>query len=283
MYGKRSFGDAFNSKVSERVVSIIAKEVGFQGIQPAALETLSNSLGSCEFQKLLIKSHLYAELGNRAKPNVHDITKSLYDAKVDIPSFEHYLSDTMSSINSTHLASKGQKYLRLSRSDKSTLESTPEFLPSDNEDSDEEEEQESIRPSYVSENFPTFPSKHSFRQTPIYIKRPDDPQKVRELNSEQSRTVEENLKKLMATENQILKESSGIQVIEDEYMMPIVNYEGFLQRRKKSKQKGTTLNVEGSNEPKINTTTLEQVEEEDEEQQQQMMEGVEEEVEEHKE
>lgn len=106
---------------------------------------------------------------------------------------------------------------------------------------------------------------------------------MRELNSEQSRTVEENLKKLMATENQILKESSGIQVIEDEYMMPIVNYEGFLQRRKKSKQKGTTLNVEGSNEPKINTTTLEQVEEEDEEQQQQMMEGVEEEVEEHKE
>ncbi|KAG1461279.1 hypothetical protein G6F56_005761 [Rhizopus delemar] len=274
MYGKRSFGDAFNSKVSERVVSIIAKEVGFQGIQPAALETLSNSLGSY-LERLLIKSHLYAELGNRAKPNVHDITKSLYDAKVDIPSFEYYLSDTMTS--------KGKKYLRLSRSDKSTLESTPEFLPSDNEDSDEEEEQESIRPSYVSENFPTFPSKHSFRQTPIYIKRPDDPQKVRELNSEQSRTVEENLKKLMATENQILKESSGIQVIEDEYMMPIVNYEGFLQRRKKSKQKGTTLNVEGSNEPKINTTTLEQVEEEDEEQQQQMMEGVEEEVEEHKE
>ncbi len=76
---------------------------------------------------------------------------------------------------------------------------------------------------------------------------------MRELNSEQSRTVEENLKKLMATENQILRESSGIQVIEDEFMMPIVNYEGFLQRRKRSKQKGTTLNVEGSNEPKINT------------------------------
>lgn len=49
MYGKRSFGDAFTSEVSEKVVSIIAKEVGFQAIQPAALETLSNSLGSCKF------------------------------------------------------------------------------------------------------------------------------------------------------------------------------------------------------------------------------------------
>ncbi|KAG1049356.1 hypothetical protein G6F43_008313 [Rhizopus delemar] len=212
MYGKRSFGDAFTSEVSEKVVSIIAKEVGFEAIQPAALETLSNSLGSY-LERLLIKAHLYAEL----------------------------------------VAGKGRKYLRLVKSSESTIESTPEFLPSDNEDSDEEEEQDSIRPSYVSQHFPTFPSKHSFRQTPIYIKRPDDPQKVRELNSEQSRTVEENLKKLMATENQILRESSGIQVIEDEYMMPIVNYEGFLQRRKRSKQKGTTLNVEGSNEPKINT------------------------------
>lgn len=90
---------------------------------------------------------------------------------------------------------------------------------------------------------------------------------MRELNSQQSRTVEENLKKLMATENQILKETTGIQVVEDEYMMPIVNYEGFLQRRKKSKQKGTTLNVEGSNQPKDNSNmqTAEQQQEEGEE------------------
>lgn len=71
----------------------------------------------------------------------------------------------------------------------------------------------------------------------------------------------------MATENQILKETTGIQVVEDEYMMPIVNYEGFLQRRKKSKQKGTTLNVEGSNQPKDNSNmqTVEQQQEEGEE------------------
>lgn len=48
MYGKRSFGDAFTLEISQRVISIIAKEAGFDAIQPAALESLTNLLGSCE-------------------------------------------------------------------------------------------------------------------------------------------------------------------------------------------------------------------------------------------
>lgn len=48
MNGKRSLGDAFTSDINEKVVSIIAKETGFQGIQPQALDSLSNILGSCK-------------------------------------------------------------------------------------------------------------------------------------------------------------------------------------------------------------------------------------------
>jgi hypothetical protein len=48
MNGKRSLADAFASEASEKVVSIVAKETGFQGIQPVALESLSNILGSCK-------------------------------------------------------------------------------------------------------------------------------------------------------------------------------------------------------------------------------------------
>lgn len=80
---------------------------------------------------------------------------------------------------------------------------------------------------------------------------------MRELNSEQSRTVEENLKKLMSAENQLLRQANVesatallSSTINNNLMMPIVNYEGFIQRRKRSKQSGTTLNVEGSDEPK---------------------------------
>jgi hypothetical protein len=95
----------------------------------------------------------------------------------------------------------------------------------------------------------------------VYINRPDDPQKVRELNSEQSRTVEENLKKLMSAENKLLRQANedsasvlfeSTSTTASSIMMPIVNYEGFIQRRKRQKQSGTTLNVEGSDEPKTN-------------------------------
>ena len=72
--------------------------------------------------------------------------------------------------------------------------------------------------------------------------------------------MEENLKKLMSAENQLLRQasedsataliSSTSNIINSSIMMPIVNYEGFIQRRKRSRQSGTTLNVEGSDDPK---------------------------------
>lgn len=55
----------------------------------------------------------------------------------------------------------------------------------------------------------------------------------------------------MSAENQLLRQSNADTLLvptsaANNIMMPIVNYEGFLQRRKRSKQSGTTLNVEGS-------------------------------------
>ncbi|GAA5799209.1 Bromodomain associated-domain-containing protein [Helicostylum pulchrum] len=254
MSTKRSSSDVFTSEANEKVVAIIAKETGFQGIQPQAMESLSNILGSY-IEKMLTSAHLFAELGNRAKPNIHDITRSLENVGIQINTFQEYLA---THINDNETVTKTSKYFKTAKSNKSTLEQIPEFLPSENEESDEEDEDtENGVPTYVPPHLPSFPSKHSFRQTPIYIQRPDDPQKVRELNSEQSRTVEENLKKLMSAENQLLRQAnveSATALLSttkgNNIMMPIVNYEGFIQRRKRSKISGTTLNVEGSDELK---------------------------------
>lgn len=64
----------------------------------------------------------------------------------------------------------------------------------------------------------------------------------------------------MSAENQLLRQANvdsanallSSTKKSNNIMMPIVNYESFRQRRKIQKQSGTTLNVEGSDEPKSN-------------------------------
>jgi hypothetical protein len=76
----------------------------------------------------------------------------------------------------------------------------------------------------------------------VYIDRPDNPQRVRELNSQQSRTVEENLKRLMSAESDIIRQrelasrETTISPLVDLNLTPIVNYETNLQRRKRAKR-----------------------------------------------
>lgn len=55
-------------------------------------------------------------------------------------------------------------------SDETTVEPVPDFLPSDNEDDDEDrpdEVDDSTSAPYVPPHMPKFPSRHSFKQTPV--------------------------------------------------------------------------------------------------------------------
>lgn len=54
--------------------------------------------------------------------------------------------------------------------DETTVEAVPDFLPSDNEDDDDErpdETDDSTTAPYVPPHMPKFPSRHSFKQTPV--------------------------------------------------------------------------------------------------------------------
>lgn len=77
------------------------------------------------------------------------------------------------------------------------------------------------------------------RNVQVYIKRPDDPQKIRELNSQQSRIVEENLKRLMSAENKLIRKrrlpEDALPEDDEILRVPIVNYETSMQRRKRAK------------------------------------------------
>ncbi|KAI9266510.1 Bromodomain associated-domain-containing protein [Phascolomyces articulosus] len=233
----------FTHAVNCKAVSLIIREAGFDSIQRSALENLSNVLEQY-LENLLSTTHKYAELASRSKPNYHDILRSLDDYDIQLASFGNYLDQSRQNGNFVPIPT--------TKEERDNSEKNIQFLPSDDENDDEEEDDEdddnSVKkepsqiplPDYVPDYFPKFPSRHSFRQTPVYIHRPDDPQRVRELNSQQSRIVEENLKRLMSAENQLLRRSERSKDDSLDITVPIVNYEGALQRRKRVKRTRST-------------------------------------------
>ncbi|KAI8372216.1 hypothetical protein BD560DRAFT_395495 [Blakeslea trispora] len=142
----------FITEANQKIVSFIAKETGFDGIEKPALGSFANALSSY-FERVFHQAHRLAELGNRTRPNIYDMTRSLETQGLDLSSFQNHLEQhpTWTPIKTP--------------TKPITVEKTPNFLPSDNEDSDEEEEEE-VAP-YVPRHLPNFPSKHSFRQTPV--------------------------------------------------------------------------------------------------------------------
>lgn len=102
----------FAFHVNSHAVSLLAKKCGFDSIQRSALHTLTETLEDCEFffpvtmrdsktdtpsntpdlENLLAKTHLYAELGNRTRPNYHDVIRSLEESGIQLSEFGNYLN-----------------------------------------------------------------------------------------------------------------------------------------------------------------------------------------------
>ncbi|ORY90385.1 hypothetical protein BCR43DRAFT_499223 [Syncephalastrum racemosum] len=219
----------FILQLQSRVISLLAKEAGYDAIQTSALHTLNDRMESY-MEKLLQSAHGFAELANRHKPNYYDLTRAFTQSGVQLTSFGEYLQKLKADDHLQRLAPQPEASVK-------EEEKIPQFLPSDDEE-EESDEEESTIPSYVPDHMPKFPSKHSYKQTPVYIRRPDDPQRVRELNSQQSRVVEENLKRLMSAENQLVRppEPDGLDM-----MGPVVNYESAAQRKKRVKRAASSL------------------------------------------
>ncbi|KAF9963071.1 hypothetical protein BGZ65_006136 [Modicella reniformis] len=219
-----------------KLVSVLALDAGFEGITASALETLTRTFENYT-QQLYSIAHSFAEL--------------------ETPLLRGPLQETIAK----HQRKKEKKTVLLD----SDIE--------DNTDSDDEEPATTSLPetkvtarTIVPDHLPPFPSKHSYKQTPVFVKRPTDPQKIRELNAEQSRLVESNLKRLMAAENKVAmaaahKDGSSVGVTTDLLMvkeepeseesidrraltkleaLPVVNYE-FSRRQQQlsaSKREG---------------------------------------------
>jgi hypothetical protein len=53
-----------------------------------------------------------------------------------------------------------------------------------------------VRSAYIPKHFPEFPSKHTYRHTPVFTEREQDPRRIRERATEDGRHGEEALRKL---------------------------------------------------------------------------------------
>lgn len=54
--------------------------------------------------------------------------------------------------------------------------------------------------AYIPKHFPPFPSKHTYKATPVFTERENDPRKIREKATEEGILAEQSLRKLMAAQ-----------------------------------------------------------------------------------
>lgn len=54
--------------------------------------------------------------------------------------------------------------------------------------------------AYIPTHFPPFPSKHTYKSTPVFTQRETDPRKIREKATEEGLLAEQSLRKLMAAQ-----------------------------------------------------------------------------------
>lgn len=52
--------------------------------------------------------------------------------------------------------------------------------------------------NYIPPNFPAYPSQHTFKSTPVFSKREEDPRRIRELAMEEGRLAEEAIRRLLS-------------------------------------------------------------------------------------
>jgi transcription initiation factor TFIID subunit 8 len=63
--------------------------------------------------------------------------------------------------------------------------------------------------AYIPKHFPAFPSKHTYKSTPVFAKRESDPRRIREKAAEEGIQSEKSLRKLMVEQKRGLQNRKG--------------------------------------------------------------------------
>ncbi|KAF3482639.1 bromodomain associated domain-containing protein [Arthroderma uncinatum] len=198
-------------------------EVGFDGIEPVVLDSFRNNVEERTIYRLLFQLIIYVDVRfvDQKKMIALDMLHFLSYVRHSMTSsrrvqpipqdFEHALR--YHSIRVDSLRPHLKAFPHTIQSSPSTPTTKSSLLTPPPEDDDDEPiparnfaflgpelnvtNDDSKRTSYIPKNFPRFPSKHTYQETPVYAtKREMNPEKIRERATEEGRLGEEALRKL---------------------------------------------------------------------------------------
>ncbi|KAL1916278.1 uncharacterized protein VTP21DRAFT_5895 [Calcarisporiella thermophila] len=226
---------AVNAEVSaavcQKVISLICKRVGFDAVKRSALETLSDLFGTYIVQ-LFRLTNAYAQHSNRSRPNIHDLEHVLTETGLKKMNIEEFFRAAAIEISNDDLA----KIFPITESEENTIEQT---LPLKLLEGDMTEDQ----PEYVPDFLPKFPSQYTYKRTPVYVHRIDNPQHLREINQAQTRLAADSLKHFLVAENRNTHTQDATSDNALSTYFPLVNYEFAIQLRKPLPIQGQTKSV----------------------------------------
>ncbi|KAI9735960.1 MAG: hypothetical protein M1834_001426 [Cirrosporium novae-zelandiae] len=169
-----------------RSIGIVLDRIGFDGVDIFAAESFR--AGVEEYMVHMVAAIRRSMLScRRTQPTPQDFEQALSFMHVStsalIPHLQPPVSPDVSQVLSLDLKSSDD-FPRLPR--------LPFLRPDLTGNTDRSQR------SYIPQHFPSFPSRHTYKETPDFPNREDDPRKVRERATAEGRLGEEALRKLVA-------------------------------------------------------------------------------------
>ncbi|KAL2825021.1 hypothetical protein BDW59DRAFT_172529 [Aspergillus cavernicola] len=175
--------ESYVNNTMSRVIRQSLRDCGFDIADPLAVEGFRNAA-----EEYLLKLSSYVRTSMLSSRRLQPIP----------PDFEYALKRHSLPVDSLH------PYLKPSPK----IEPIPTQLPSPPSEDDDDfktlpflgpqlsGEDDRVRSPYIPKHFPEFPSKHTYRHTPVFTERERDPRKIRERAADDGRHGEEALRKL---------------------------------------------------------------------------------------
>ncbi|CAG8224214.1 unnamed protein product [Penicillium olsonii] len=173
--------DAHIDHLMTRAIGQTLKETGFDVAQPAALSGLC---GATEEYMLRLSGFVRQSMlsSRRIQPIPIDFEHAMKRVRLDLDDLLPHLKPAASDV-------PAPQFLPSPPPENEMTKSLPFLTALSSED-------DRATRAYIPQHFPSFPSKHTYSATAVFIERDGDPRKIRERAAEDGRHGEEALRKL---------------------------------------------------------------------------------------